>query len=157
MLLEAQPVSEELGYAGEITAVHSELVEALLEKGYIPVIASVGMDANGNSYNINADTAAAAIAAKLNAENLLVVSDIPGLLEDKDDESSLISEVTISDVDQLEKAGVIAGGMIPKVECIVNALKSGVKKAVIIDGRLPHSILIEIFSDEGYGTLFKRG
>lgn len=157
MLLEAQPVSEELGYVGEITAVHSELVEALLEKGYIPVIASVGMDANGNSYNINADTAAAAIAAKLNAENLLVVSDIPGLLEDKDDESSLISEVTISDVDQLKKAGVIAGGMIPKVECIVNALKDGVKKAVIIDGRLPHSILIEIFSDEGYGTLFKRG
>lgn len=156
MLLEAKPVSEELGYVGEITAVHSELVEALLDKGYIPVVASVGMDTNGNSYNINADTAAAAIAAELGAENLLVVSDIPGLLKDKDDEASLISEVTIRDVDKLEEAGVIAGGMIPKVECIVSALKGGVKKAVIIDGRLPHSILIEIFSDEGFGTLFKR-
>lgn len=156
MLLKAKCANEELGYVGEIEEVNAEVLTDLLEKDYIPVIASVGMDEEGHSYNINADTAAAAIASALNAENLLVVSDIPGLLEDKDDEQSLISSVTIDEVNTLKEKGVIAGGMIPKVECITNALNQGVQKAVIIDGRIPHSILIEIFSDEGSGTLFKK-
>ena len=121
---------------------------------YIPVVASVGMDEEGHSYNINADTAAAAIASALGAENFVVVSDIPGLLRDKEDENSLISSVTIDDVLNLTKQGIIAGGMIPKVKCITDALKKGVKKAVIIDGRIPHAIIIEIFSDEGSGTQF---
>lgn len=156
MLLKAKCADKELGYVGEIEEVNAEVLMDLLEKDYIPVVASVGMDEKGHSYNINADTAAAAIAAALNAENLLVVSDIPGLLEDKDDEQSLISSVTIDDVNTLKEKGVIAGGMIPKVDCITNALNNGVRKAVIIDGRIPHSILIEIFSNEGSGTLFKK-
>jgi acetylglutamate kinase len=156
MLLKAKFADKQLGYVGEIEEVNAEVLMDLLEKDYIPVVASVGMDEEGHSYNINADTAAAAIAAALNAENLLVVSDIPGLLEDKDDEQSLISSVTIDDVNTLKEKGVIAGGMIPKVDCITNALNNGVRKAVIIDGRIPHSILIEIFSNEGSGTLFKE-
>jgi acetylglutamate kinase len=156
MLLKAKRADKQLGYVGEIEEVNAEVLMDLLEKDYIPVVASVGMDEEGHSYNINADTAAAAIAAALNAENLLVVSDIPGLLEDKDDEQSLISSVTIDDVNTLKEKGVIAGGMIPKVDCITNALNNGVRKAVIIDGRIPHSILIEIFSNEGSGTLFKE-
>lgn len=155
MLLKAKKVeSADLGYVGEVEEVHAEILNDVLDKGYIPVVASVGMDEEGNSYNINADTAAAAIASALGAENFVVVSDIPGLLRDKEDENSLISSVTIDDVLNLTKQGIIAGGMIPKVKCITDALKKGVKKAVIIDGRIPHAIIIEIFSDEGSGTQF---
>lgn len=155
MLLKAKKVeSADLGYVGEVEEVHAEILSDVLDKGYIPVVASVGMDEEGHSYNINADTAAAAIASALGAENFVVVSDIPGLLRDKEDENSLISSVTIDDVLNLTKQGIIAGGMIPKVKCITDALKKGVKKAVIIDGRIPHAIIIEIFSDEGSGTQF---
>lgn len=155
MLLKAKKVeSADLGYVGEVEEVHTEILNDVLDKGYIPVVASVGMDEEGHSYNINADTAAAAIASALGAENFVVVSDIPGLLRDKEDENSLISSVTIDDVLNLTKQGIIAGGMIPKVKCITDALKKGVKKAVIIDGRIPHAIIIEIFSDEGSGTQF---
>lgn len=155
MLLKAKKVeSADLGYVGEVEEVHAEILNDVLDKGYIPVVASVGMDEEGHSYNINADTAAAAIASALGAENFVVVSDIPGLLRDKEDENSLISSVTIDDVLNLTKQGIIAGGMIPKVKCITDALKKGVKKAVIIDGRIPHAIIIEIFSDEGSGTQF---
>lgn len=155
MLLKAKKVeSTDLGYVGEVEEVHAEILNDVLDKGYIPVVASVGMDEEGHSYNINADTAAAAIASALGAENFVVVSDIPGLLRDKEDENSLISSVTIDDVLNLTKQGIIAGGMIPKVKCITDALKKGVKKAVIIDGRIPHAIIIEIFSDEGSGTQF---
>lgn len=155
MLLKAKKVeSADLGYVGEVEEVHAEILNDVLDKGYIPVVASVGMDEEGHSYNINADTAAAAIASALGAENFVVVSDIPGLLRDKEDENSLLSSVTIDDVLNLTKQGIIAGGMIPKVKCITDALKKGVKKAVIIDGRIPHAIIIEIFSDEGSGTQF---
>ena len=155
MLLKAKKVeSADLGYVGEVEEVHAEILNDVLDKGYIPVVASVGMDEEGHSYNSNADTAAAAIASALGAENFVVVSDIPGLLRDKEDENSLISSVTIDDVLNLTKQGIIAGGMIPKVKCITDALKKGVKKAVIIDGRIPHAIIIEIFSDEGSGTQF---
>lgn len=155
MLLKAKKVeSADLGYVGEVEEVHAEILNDVLDKGYIPVVASVGMDEEGHSYNINADTAAAAIASALGAENFVVVSDIPGLLRDKEDENSLISSVTIDDVLNLTKQGIIAGGMIPKVKCITDALKKGVKRAVIIDGRIPHAIIIEIFSDEGSGTQF---
>lgn len=156
MLLEAYQKDPKLGYVGEIKKVHTELIETVLEKGYIPVVASVGMDNEGHSFNINADTAAAAIAGKLKAENLLVVSDIPGLLKDKNNEDSLIPEVDPDDIEEYKRDGIIAGGMIPKVDCIVDALNEGVNKSVIIDGRVPHSILIEIFSNEGIGTLFKK-
>jgi len=158
MLIETEKVEgpDDLGYVGQVKAVHPDILFDVLERGYIPVVASVGMDDKGQAYNVNADTAAAEIAAALGAENLLIVSDIPGLLRDKDDEQSLIVEVTVKDIEKLKNQGVIAGGMIPKTDCIVKALESGLEKAVIIDGRVPHSILIEIFSSEGIGTLFKK-
>jgi acetylglutamate kinase len=158
MLLKARKVDSDvdLGYVGEIEEVNEGILVDLLDQGYIPVVASVGMDEEGHSYNINADTAAAAIASALKAENLVVVSDIPGLLRDREDEDSLIQSVTTKDVMELTKEGIIAGGMIPKVKCIVDALEEGIKKAVIIDGRIPHAILIEMFSDEGSGTMFTK-
>ena len=158
MLLKAKKVDADvdLGYVGEIEDVNAEFLVDLLDQGYIPVVASVGMDEEGHSYNINADTAAAAIASALKAENLVIVSDIPGLLRDREDEDSLIEAVTVDDVMELTKEGIIAGGMIPKVKCIVDALEEGIKKAVIIDGRIPHAILIEMFSNEGSGTMFTK-
>ncbi len=146
--------TNELGYVGDIDTVHAELIIDLLNQGYIPVVASVGMDEYGQTYNINADTAAAKIASKLQAENMILVSDIPGLLKDKDDESSLIPLVHVYEVHSLVNQGIISGGMIPKIECCVSALRDHVKKAVIIDGRIPHSILIEMLSNEGIGTMF---
>ncbi len=158
MLLEAKKLESEddLGYVGEIKEVHGEMLLDMLDKGYIPVVASIGMDREGNSYNVNADYAAAAIAENLKAMNLLMVSDIPGLLANKDDEQSLIRAVTIDEAEELKQTGVISGGMIPKVDCLINALQGGVERAVIIDGRIPHSILIEIFSQEGAGTFFSK-
>ena len=126
-----------------------------MHNGYIPVIATVGTDETGQVYNINADTAAARIASELGAENIILMTDIRGLLEKKEDESTLIPYVQVSDVPYLKKQGVISGGMIPKVDCCVEAVRRGVGSAVIIDGRIPHSILIEILSDEGIGTLFR--
>ena len=146
----------DLGYVGEIEDIHEELILDVIEKGYIPVIASVGCDTNGHAYNINADTAAASIAAKLHAENMILVSDIPGLLRDPKDENSLIPSVTLSEIEQLKEAGVIGGGMIPKVDCLATAVQGSVQRAVIIDGRVPHSILIEMFSEEGIGTMVEE-
>ena len=158
MLIEAEKYQgkDDLGYVGAIKDIHPNIIFDLLDKGYIPVIASVGMDRKGNTYNINADTAAAEIASALGANNMLLVSDIPGLLKDKDDESTLIPLVHVSEVDGLMKEGIISGGMIPKIECCVRAIRQNVKKAVIIDGRIPHSILIEMLSKDGIGTMFKR-
>lgn len=158
MLIEAEKYqgTDDLGYVGAIKDIHPNIIFDMLEKGYIPVIASVGMDRNGNTYNINADTAAAEIASALGASNMILVSDIPGLLKDKDDENTLIPLVHVSEVDQLMKDGIISGGMIPKIECCVRAIRQNVKKAVIIDGRIPHSILIEMLSKDGIGTMFKR-
>lgn len=147
---------DDLGYVGDIDKINPNIILDMLEKGYIPVIASVGTDEECHTYNINADTAAAEIAGALSAENMILVSDIPGLLFDKDDESTLIPLVHVYEVKGLEDKGIISGGMIPKVECCVRAIRQNVKKAVIIDGRIPHSILIEMLSKEGIGTMFKR-
>ena len=147
--------SEDLGYVGEITDVNVKVITDALDNGFIPVIATVATDEQGQVYNINADTAAARIAAALGAEILILMTDIRGLLQDKNDESTLIPEVHVSEVPFLIKQGIISGGMIPKIECCVEAVRRGVPKAIIIDGRIPHSILIEILSNEGVGTLFK--
>ena len=145
----------DLGFVGDIVDVDAGPIEDALAGGYIPVVATVGTDGEGNVYNVNADTAAARIAAAMGAENLVLMTDIRGLLMDKDDENTLISEVYVSDVPSLKKKGIISGGMIPKVDCCVEAVRRGVKQSIIIDGRIPHSILIEMLTNEGVGTLFK--
>lgn len=144
----------DLGYVGDITHIETKPITDALDNGYIPVISTVGLDEEGQVYNINADTAAARIAAALGAENLIVMTDIRGLLRDKDDESTLMPTVNVSDVPSLIREGIITGGMIPKIECCVEAVRRGVSRVVIIDGRIPHSILIEIMTDEGIGTMF---
>ncbi len=145
---------QDLGYVGEITEVNTKPILDALANGNVPVIATVATDKDGNTYNINADTAAARIAAELGAENLILMTDIAGLLRDKDDPSTLIPEVNVSEVPFLKRQGIISGGMIPKIDCCVEAVRRGVNKTVIIDGRVPHSILIEILSNEGIGTQF---
>lgn len=144
----------DLGYVGEVCGVNTKLINDALDMGYIPVIATLGVDGEGTVYNINADSAASRIAAELHAENLISMTDIRGLLRDKDDDATLIPEVHCSEVPALVRQGVISGGMIPKVECCVEAVRRGVKRAFIIDGRIPHSILIEMMTDEGIGTMF---
>ncbi|MBO5908770.1 MAG: acetylglutamate kinase [Clostridia bacterium] len=156
-LIEAEVKNEALGFVGEITNINIEPVTDLLEKGYIPVISTVGCDSSGNVYNINADTAAAQIASALGAESMILMTDIAGLLRDKDDESSLISSVCVSEAPQLMREGVISGGMIPKIECCVEAIRKGVGKVFIIDGRVPHAILIETLTNEGLGTMLYGG
>lgn len=153
-LIEATQLDPRLGYVGEITNINTQPVLDVLEKGYIPVISTVGCDKDGNVYNINADTAASRIAGMLGAESLISMTDISGLLRDKDDPTSLISKVNVSDAPRLVREGIISGGMIPKVECCIEAIRRGVHRVFIIDGRVPHSILIEILTDEGIGTMF---
>ncbi len=148
--------SVDLGYVGDIVSVDPTPLANAIYNRYIPVVATVGTDENGQVYNINADTAAAEIAAALGAENLIELTDIRGLMRDVNDPDSLIHEVKLSEVQALVDGGIISGGMIPKVKSCVSALENGVKKAVMIDGRIQHSILIEMFSDEGIGTLFTR-
>ena len=155
MLLVDKMKSEvDLGFVGEITGVNTKPILDTLNNGYIPVIATVASDESGQTYNINADTAAARIASCLKAENLILMTDIVGLLEDKNDESTLISQVNVSEVPYLKRQGIISGGMIPKIDCCVEAVRRGVNKTSIIDGRVPHSILIELLSNEGVGTQF---
>ena len=144
----------DLGLVGEITAVRPEPILDALNQGYIPVIATTGIGPGGQAYNINAATAAAKIAATLNAENLILMTDVRGLLRDREDEGSLIPVVQVSEVPVLKKQGIVSGGMIPKVDCCVEAVRRGVKKSFVIDGRIPHSLLIELFSTEGIGTMF---
>ncbi len=156
-LIEAKMKNEKLGYVGEITKIHISPVCDLLEKGYIPVISTVGCDKQGNTYNINGDTAAAHIAGALNAERLIMMTDIAGLLRDKDDPTTLIPSVTISEAARLQSEGVISGGMIPKVDCCIEAINEGVKNVIIMDGRVPHSILMELLTDEGAGTMVTGG
>jgi acetylglutamate kinase len=153
-MIEAKVLDERLGYVGEITNIDTTPILDLLEKGYIPVISTVGCDSEGNVYNINADTAAAEIAGKLGAESFVSMTDISGLLRDKDDPESLIRKINVSEATLLIRNGVIAGGMIPKVECCIEAIRRGVEKVFIIDGRIPHAILIETLTDEGIGTMF---
>ena len=152
-LIEAKMKDEALGYVGKITKVNINPIVDLLEKGYIPVVSTVGCDDEGNVYNINADTAASYIAGALQAESLIAMTDIAGILKDKDDPSSLIPEIDLEDAKNLFDEGIISGGMIPKVECCIEAIERGVKKVFIMDGRIPHSILIETLTDEGAGTM----
>ena len=152
-LIEAKMKRAELGYVGSITSVNIEPVMDLLEKGYIPVISTLGCDKEGNTYNINGDTAAAYIAGALGAERLIMMTDIAGVLRDKNDPNTLIPELTIGEAIKLFEEKVIAGGMIPKVECCIDAIHMGVKKVIIMDGRVPHAILMELLTDEGAGTM----
>lgn len=152
-MIEAKMLDENLGYVGEITDVHPEIIQNALDNGYIPVISTIGRGKDGTVYNINADTAAARIAAEMKAPSLILLTDIKGLLEDKDDENTIIRTVGVSEVPYLKKQGIISGGMIPKIECCVEAVRRGVKQANIIDGRIPHSILIELLTDIGAGTM----
>lgn len=144
----------DLGLVGEIKKVTTKPILDALANGYVPIIATIGADESGQTYNINADTAAARIASCLRAENLILMTDITGVLQDKDDSSTLIPSVNVSEVPYLKKTGIISGGMIPKIDCCVEAVRRGVKKTSIIDGRVPHSILIELLSNEGIGTQF---
>lgn len=152
-LIEAEIKDERLGYVGRITNVNIEPISDLLEKGYIPVVSTIGCDKQGNAYNINGDTAAAYIAGALGAERLIMMTDIDGILRDRHDPSTLIPKVTLTDIEKLCEEGVISGGMIPKVDCCVEAIHKGVKNVIIMDGRVPHSILMEILTDEGAGTM----
>lgn len=154
-LLKAKQLGNgELGFVGDITGVDVTPVTDVISKGYIPVISTVAGGPNGEVYNINADTAAAKIASALHAEKLLLMTDVRGLLRDKDDEDTLISVVNVSEVQALKNQGVICGGMIPKIDCCVEAVRRGVHRAHIIDGRISHSILMEMLTDEGIGTMF---
>ncbi len=155
-LLQCTVKDEQLGFVGEIQKVHINPVTDLLNNGYIPVISTVGCDKSGNAYNINGDTAAAYIAGALGAKNLIMMTDISGVLRDRNDPSTLIPEITLDDLPGLYDSGIISGGMIPKVECCATALNRGVQNVVIMDGRVPHSILMELLTDEGAGTRFSK-
>ena len=156
-ILEATVKDERLGYVGEITKVRTQPITDLLEKNYIPVISTVASDRQGNTYNINGDTAAAYLAGALGAERLIMMTDIAGILMYKDDPSTLIPHITVSEAKKLYDSGVISGGMIPKVDCCIEALEHGVNHVVIMDGRIPHSILMELRTDEGAGTMVMKG
>ena len=153
-MIEARKLDERLGFVGEITNVDPTPILDVLDKGYIPVISTVGCDSEGNVYNINADTAAARIAGTLRAESFISMTDIAGLLRDKDDPSTLVRVIGVSEAPQLMREGIISGGMIPKVDCCIEAIRRGVGRVFIIDGRIPHAILIETLTDEGIGTMF---
>ena len=155
-LIKARMIDERLGYVGEIVSVNPQPVLDLLEKDYIPVVSTIGCDETGHVYNINADTAAAAIAASLQAESLISMTDTPGLLMDAGDPSTLIHRIDLKGAERLKEDGVISGGMIPKIDCCTRAIREGVRKVFIIDGRIPHALLMEILTDEGLGTMFKK-
>ena len=152
-IIEATMKDEALGYVGKITRIRTQPITDLLEKNYIPVISTVASDRQGNTYNINGDTAAAYIAGALNAERLIMMTDIAGILRDKDDPGTLIPALTVKEAKKLFDEGIISGGMIPKVDCCIEAIGKGVKHVVIMDGRVPHSILMELLTDEGAGTM----
>jgi acetylglutamate kinase len=153
-LIEAKFKDERLGFVGEITKVNTECVYDLLAKNYIPVISTIACGENGEIFNINGDTAAAYIAGALKAERLIMMTDIAGILRNPEDPATLIPEITIAEAKSLRESGVISGGMIPKAECCIKAITEGVNKVIIMDGRVPHSILIELLTDEGAGTMF---
>ena len=156
-LIEAKIKDERLGYVGEITNINIECVNDLLAGGYIPVISTIGCDREGNIYNINADTAAARIAGALGAGRMILMTDVAGILRDVNDRSSLIAELTVDEAKQLYETDIISGGMIPKVDCCIEALVHGVERAIIMDGRVPHAILMELLTDEGAGTMITKG
>lgn len=153
-MIEAKVKDPRLGFVGEITKVNVAPIIDVIDKGYIPVVSTVGCDREGNVYNINADTAAAKIAGELGAESLISMTDIEGILRDKNDPSTLIPVISTADAPELIANGTIGGGMLPKVECCINALRWGVNRVFIVDGRIPHAILIEMLTNEGIGTMF---
>lgn len=153
-LLKADKLEADLGFVGEIREVNADILRSAAKDGYIPIVSTVAAGYHGEVYNINADVAAARIAAELGAMKLILMTDVRGLLRDKEDESTIIPVVNVSDVRRLKKEGVISGGMIPKIDCCVDAVRRGVGRAHIIDGRIAHSILVELFTDEGIGTMF---
>lgn len=153
-MLRVKPVDPELGYVGEVIAVDERVLVRQLENGMIPVVSTIGGDRDGNAYNVNADNAAASIAGALNALALINMTDAPGLLADVKDESSLIPAVKVSDVPEMIKNGTISGGMLPKVQSAIDALRLGAKNVFIIDGRTPHAIIMEMLTNEGMGTMF---
>lgn len=153
-MIRVRKMSDDLGFVGRITSLDVEIIKDNLDKGYIPVIATIGTDKNGQAYNINADTAAAEIAGALNAECMVSMTNIDGVLRDKDNASSLIASLTLEQAEELKKEGIIAGGMIPKVQCCIDAVQAGVKRVFIVNGTVPHAILIELLTEEGLGTMF---
>ena len=153
-LIEAKCKDPRLGFVGEVTKINTAIVDDLLSRNYIPVISTIGYGTDGETYNINGDTAAAFIAGALRAERLIMMTDIAGILRDPKDPATLIPEITIDEAKELKNTGIISGGMIPKAECCIKAIQEGVKKVIIMDGRVPHSILIELLTDEGAGTMF---
>ena len=156
-MIQATMKDARLGFVGAITGVNIQPVTDVLEAGYIPVISTIGCDGEGSVYNINGDTAAASIAGALNAERLIMLTDIAGILREKDDPSTLIPNLTLAEAETLKQQGMITGGMIPKVNCCIDAINKGVKKVIIMDGRVPHSILMELLTDEGAGTMVQKG
>ena len=156
LLLEAKQRDPRLGFVGDVTEVHPQPILDLLEKGYIPVVSTLGCDRGGSLYNINGDTAAACIAGALRAERLLLMTDVPGILRDKNDPESLLPDLTVDEARQARADGILAGGMIPKVDCAVQALEAGVENVVILDGRVPHALLLELLTDEGAVTLLRK-
>ena len=155
-MIEAEMKDERLGYVGKITSINISPITDLLEKGYIPVVSTIGCDMAGNVYNINADTAAAYIAGAMKAERLITMTDIEGILRDRNDHTSLIPCIDLKAAEELFAEGIISGGMIPKVECCIDAIHRGVHKVTILDGRVPHALLIETLTDEGAGTMIVR-
>ena len=154
-LIEAKIKDAKLGYVGEITDVHINPIMDLLYHNYIPVVSTIACDKEGNAYNVNGDTAAAYIAGALGAKRLIMMTDIGGILKDKDDPSTIITNITPSEARKLCEDGTVNGGMIPKVECCITAIDQGVKKVIIMDGTVPHSILMELLTDEGAGTMVR--
>ena len=155
-LIVAKMKDERLGFVGDVTKINIKPVNDLIESGYIPAICTVGTDREGNVYNINGDTAAAYIAGALNAESMILMTDVKGVMRDMNDKTSLIPELSVEEAEKLKKDGIIAGGMIPKVDCCVKALELGVKNVVIMDGTVSHSILTELLTDDGAGTLIRK-
>ena len=153
-LIQARPIGKEgIGFVGEITSINEDLIELLVNNGYVPIISSVASDENGQAYNINADTVAGEIAAALEAEKLILLTDTPGILEDYHNPATLITKLDIQKARELIESGIVSGGMIPKVNCCVRSLAQGVKAAHILDGRVPHALLLEILTDEGIGSM----
>lgn len=155
-MIEAEPKDAALGFVGNVTHINAKPIEDLLEGGYIPVISTVGSDKNGNIYNINGDTAAADIAAALSAERLIMMTDVNGILKDANDPDSLIAELTVEEALSLYDEGIVRGGMIPKVDCCIHAIKAGVENVVIMNGTVPHSVIMELLTNEGAGTMIRK-
>lgn len=160
-MMRARPLSPEYGLVGELVSVDPHLINIALDNGYIPIVSTVasgidGIDSAGDTYNINADTAAGALAVALGAERLILLTDVRGILANPDEEDSLFTELSVSDIPQLIKRGIISGGMIPKLECCVETIRRGVHRAHILDGRQPHSILMEMLTDGGVGTMISQ-